>query len=124
MFDLPHELEAGEGARVTVRSAAARALILEVRLPSTAAAAWFSALTRYGRRLEVLRGTLLVDGDALRAGERTMVAPGRKLTVSAGSEEEAHFLCELQPAGGRAELVTALQASLSPVAGLDSIERP
>ena len=112
MFDDPYEFEAADGARLTVRSAAAQALILEVRLPAAAAAPWFSALTRYGKRFDVLRGALLVDGQLVQTGERMIVAGDRELTLTAGLTEEAHFVCDLQPAGDRGALVAALEASL------------
>lgn len=113
MFDDPYELEAPGGARLTIRSAAAQALILEVRLPAAAAAPWFSALAGYGKRFDVLRGALLVDGEVVHTGERMIIAGDRELTLTAGLTEEAHFVCDLKPAGDRKALVAALEATLA-----------
>jgi redox-sensitive bicupin YhaK (pirin superfamily) len=113
MFDDPYELEAADGARLTVRSAATQALILEVRLPAAATASWFSALAGYGKRFEVLRGALLVDGETVLTGERMIVAGDRELTLTAGLAEEVHFVCDLKPAGERSALVAALEATLA-----------
>jgi hypothetical protein len=113
MFDDAYEFETADGARLIVRSAAAQALIIEVRLPAAAAAPWFSALTGYGKRFDVLRGAILVDGDVVPTGERLVVAGDRDLTLTAGMTEEAHFVCDLQPAGDRDALVAALEASLN-----------
>jgi hypothetical protein len=112
MFDEPYEIPAPDGLRLTVRSVAAHALVLEVRLPAAMTATWISALTRYGKRFDVLRGALLVDGDVVQTGERMVVAGDRELTLTAGLTEEAHFVCDLTPAGDRRALVAALEASL------------
>lgn len=113
MFDVPYEIEGPDGTRLTVRSAAARALILEVRLPAAAAAPWFSALVAYAKRFDVLRGAVLVDGNLMHTGERMIVPRGRELTLRAALAEDAHFVCDLQPAGDEAALITALEAALS-----------
>jgi hypothetical protein len=112
MFDEPYEIRAPDGMRLTVRSVAAQALILEVRLPAARTATWISALTRYGKRFDVLRGVLLVDGNVVQTGERMIVAGDRELTLTSGLTEEAHFVCDLSPAGDRGALVAALEASL------------
>jgi hypothetical protein len=112
MFDEPYEIEAPDGMQLTVRSVSAQALILEVRLPAARTATWISALTRYGKRFDVLRGALIVDGALVQTGERLLVAGDRELTLTAGSTEEAHFVCDLTPAGDRVRLVAALEASL------------
>jgi hypothetical protein len=113
VFDDPYEIEAPDGAHLTVRSAAARALILEVRLPPAARAPWISALAAYGRRIEVLHGALLIDGAAVGTGERVVVERGREIALTGGPAGDAHFVCDLQPAGDRGALVAALEASLS-----------
>lgn len=113
MFDDPYELEAADGARLTVRSVAAQALILEVRLPAATAAPWFSALAGYGKRFDVLRGALLVDGEVVHTGERMIIAGDRELTLTAGLAEEVHFVCDLKPAGDRRALVAALEETLA-----------
>jgi hypothetical protein len=112
MFDEPYEIEAPDGMQLTVRSVSAQALILEVRLPAARTATWISALTRYGKRFDVLRGALIVDGALVQTGDRLLVAGDRELTLTAGSTEEAHFVCDLTPAGDRGGLVAALEASL------------
>jgi hypothetical protein len=113
MFDEPHEIEVPDGTRLTVRSAAARALILEVHLPPDARAPWISALASYGRRFEVLHGALLIDGAAVRTGERLVVERGREIALAGTAAADAHFVCDLQPAGDRAALIAALAAWLA-----------
>jgi hypothetical protein len=113
MFDDPYEIEVSDGTHLTVRSAASRALILEVRLPPDTRAPWISALAAYGRRFEVLHGALLIDGAAVQTGERVVVERGREIALAGGTAEDAHFVCDLQPAGDRAALVAALAATLA-----------
>lgn len=120
MFDDPYEIEAADGTRLTVRSAAARALILEVRLPPEGRAPWVSALAAYARRFEVLHGALLIDGYAVQTGERIVVERGREIELTGGAAGDAHFVCALQPAGDSAGLVAALEATLASSAAIDT----
>ena len=84
MFDDPYELEAPDGARLTVRSAAARALILEVRLPLRRRRRGSRRSRGYGKRFDVLRGALLVDGEVVHTGERMIIAGDRELDAHRG----------------------------------------
>jgi redox-sensitive bicupin YhaK (pirin superfamily) len=114
MFDSSHEIEAADGTRLTLRGAASRALILEVRLPAGASAApWLPALAGYRKRFDVLHGALIVDGTAVHAGERMTIDDDSELTLTAGLTEETHFVCDLRPAIEPGPLVVALEATLA-----------
>ncbi len=109
MFDDLYVIEAGGGLPVTVRSAGGRAIVLEVRIPAGGAAPWFSALTEFDRRFEVLSGALLLDDAIVNTGERMVVVQGRDVTLAADNADEAHFVCQLHPTGNPGALVAALQ---------------
>jgi hypothetical protein len=115
MFDVPYVIEAADGARLTVRGTAADApspaLLLEVRLPPAASAAWISALEGYRKRFEVLYGGLLLDGAVVPTGERVVVERDRPVTL-ASDHRQTHFVCDLTPAGDRSALVAALERHL------------
>src|SRR5665647_3935548 len=116
MFDSSHEIEAADGTRLTLRGAASRALILEVRLPAgPSAAPWLSALAGYRKRFDVLHGALLLDGSAVHMGERITVVGETEFTLTAGLTEETHFVCDLWPAIELGALVGALEATLARV---------